>query len=84
MSEPVWPALVAEMRETFDDPSLVVERTTTAEDVDGWDSVTNIELMVALEARFGVSFRTGEIAGMRNVGELADAVARKSGRPAGV
>lgn len=84
MGEPVWPTLIAEIRDTFDDPSLVVERTTTAEDVDGWDSVSNIELMVALEARFGISFRTGEIAGMKNVGELVDAVARKSGRPAGI
>jgi acyl carrier protein len=84
MDDLVWPVLIDEIRETFDEPSLVVEPSTTAEDVEGWDSVSNIELMVALEARFGISFRTGEIASLKNVGELADAIARKTGLPAGV
>ena len=70
----VWDSLVVVMRETFDDRGLDVTRETTADDVDAWDSLSNVELMLALERRFGVRFYTGEIARMRNVGELADTI----------
>ena len=70
----VWDSLVVVMRETFDDGDLAVKRETTADDVDAWDSLSNVELMLALERRFGVRFYTGEIARMRNVGELADTI----------
>lgn len=83
MADPVWTDLIDEFRATFDDPDLTVGPDTTAEDVEGWDSVSNIELIVALEARFGVTFRTGDMAGMKNVGELAEVIAERSGRPLG-
>jgi acyl carrier protein len=70
----VWDSLVVVMRQTFDDRDLDVTRETTAGDVDSWDSLSNVELMLALEQRFGVRFYTGEIARMRNVGELADTI----------
>ncbi|HSA56546.1 MAG TPA: acyl carrier protein [Gemmatimonadaceae bacterium] len=73
----VWDGVVTVMRETFDDDRLEVSRETTADDVDGWDSLSNVELIVALESRFGVRFHTGEIARMRNVGELVDAIAKR-------
>ena len=49
---------------------VVLSNSTTAKDVDGWDSVTNVQIMVAVEQSFGIRFRTGELAGLRNVGEL--------------
>lgn len=70
----MWDSLVVVIRETFDDRALDVTRETTADDVDAWDSLSNVELMLALERRFGVRFYTGEIARMRNVGELADTI----------
>lgn len=70
----VWDSLVVVMRETFDDRGLDVTRDTTADDVEAWDSLSNVELMLALERKFGVRFYTGEIAGMRNVGELVDTI----------
>jgi len=69
--------LVAVFRETLDDPELELNRETTAEDVEDWDSVSNIQLMVSVERTFGLKLRTGEIAGLRNVGELADVIARR-------
>jgi len=69
--------LVAVFRETLDDPELELNRETTAEDVEDWDSVSNIQLMVSVERSFGLKLRTGEIAGLRNVGELADVIARR-------
>jgi acyl carrier protein len=70
----VWDSLVVVIRETFDDESIDVTRDTTADDIDAWDSLSNVELMLALEKRFGVRFYTGEIARMKNVGELVDTI----------
>ena len=70
----LWDSLVVAIRETFDDGNIDVTRDTTADDIDAWDSLANVELMVALEQRFGVRFYTGEIARMKNVGELADTI----------
>ena len=70
----LWEQLADAFRDTFDDPDLVLTRETTAEDVEGWDSVTNIQLLVTVEQAFGVKFRTGEIAGLANVGELFDLI----------
>jgi acyl carrier protein len=70
----VWDSLVLVMRETFDEPRLEVTRQTTADDIDAWDSLANVELMLAVEQRFRVRFYTGEIAKMRNVGELVDTI----------
>jgi acyl carrier protein len=67
-------------RETLDEPEIELKRETTAEDLEDWDSVSNIQLMVAVEQAFGLTLRTGEIAGLRNVGELMDVIA---GRLAG-
>ncbi|MEM1128944.1 MAG: acyl carrier protein [Pseudomonadota bacterium] len=84
MTRTVWTELVEELKETFDDDELDVSPVSTAADVEGWDSVSNIELIVALEARFGVSFRTGEMSGLKNLGELTTAIANKSGLPTGM
>ena len=59
------------LRDVFDDADLIVSAETTAADVDGWDSVVNVEVMVALERAFGVRFRTAELAGFENLGVLA-------------
>ena len=75
--EQIWEKVVSVMRENFDDDALVVERTTTAKDVSGWNSLAHIELLVALQAAFRMKFNTGEIASLKNVGELADTIARR-------
>ena len=54
----------------FDDDNVVVESSTTAADVEGWDSVSNIEVLVALEREFGIRFNTGEMATVANLGQL--------------
>ena len=52
---------------------------TTAKDIEGWDSLANIELLVAIEKSFSrVKFNTGEVASLRNVGELVAAIKRKT------
>ena len=76
----IWNTLVHVMRDTFDDDQLDVAPEMTARDVDGWDSLAHIELVVALESAFDVRFNTGEIAGLKNVGDLARAIETRVGR----
>jgi acyl carrier protein len=61
----------------FGDDALVIDAHTVAADVPGWDSLANVELMVEIEDAFGVRFRTGEIARLGSVGELAALIARR-------
>jgi acyl carrier protein len=60
--------------QVFDDEELVVTRETTAGDVEGWDSLTHVTLMLAIEKRFGVKFKSAQVASLKNVGELIDLV----------
>lgn len=64
-------------RQVFDDESLVLTRETTANDIDEWDSLTHMNLVVAVELKFGVKFALGELQTLRNVGDMADMVAKK-------
>lgn len=75
--EQIWEKVVSVMRENFDDDALPVTRTTTAKDVSGWNSLAHIELLVALQSAFRMKFNTGEIASLKNVGELADTITRR-------
>jgi acyl carrier protein len=64
------------MAEVFEEDDLVVTRTTSARDVPAWDSVMHVTLMIAVERAFGVRFKSGNVAGLKNVGELADLIDR--------
>ena len=68
-------------REVFEDPALVLNDRMTAEDVDGWDSLAHINLVIAIEKRLGVKFATAEISRLKedgsNVGTMLELVARK-------
>jgi acyl carrier protein len=57
-------------RDVFDDDSVHINEASSAEDFDEWDSLSNVNLMVATEMRFGVRFKTSEVEGLKNVGEL--------------
>jgi acyl carrier protein len=56
---------------------LTLSKATTAQDVDGWDSLMHINLIVAIEREFKIRFTTKEITALRNVGDLIDVIARK-------
>jgi len=57
-------------RDVFDDDEIVLADELTADDVDGWDSLAHVNLMIAVEMEFGVRFATTEIASMQDVGSL--------------
>ena len=64
-------------REIFDDDALVLEDTTVARDVPGWDSLTHVSLIVAIEREFKIRFTSGEITKLENVGALRKLVESK-------
>lgn len=68
-------------REVFDDDALEVAGETSATDIDGWDSLMHINLMIAFEKVFGIRFATAEIADLkepeRSVSDLVSIIERK-------
>ena len=65
------------IRDVFDDETLEVSETTTAEDIEEWDSLTNINLIVSVEKKFNIKFQIDEIGEMENVGALSDLIIKK-------
>ena len=61
----------------FDDDSIVLSRSLTADDVDGWDSLSHVNLLLAIELEFGIEFKAHEVQSFNNVGELMDNIAGK-------
>lgn len=66
-------------QQVFDDSSLSISRSTTANDIDEWDSLTHMNLIVAVELKFGIKFALGELQSLKNVGDLMDSITRKTG-----
>lgn len=61
-------------RDFFDDDELTLTPGMTAAEVEGWDSVATVELMIAVEREFGIRLRTGDIASLENVGQLCERI----------
>jgi acyl carrier protein len=68
------------LRDVFDNDNLVATPELTAPMVEGWDSLNNVRLFVAIEQALKLRFTAQEIAGLENVGELAALIRRKRGR----
>jgi acyl carrier protein len=52
-------------RQVFDDPTIVLKDEMTAADVEGWDSVTHIDLLIAVERAMGIKFATAEMSRLK-------------------
>ena len=61
-------------RSVFDDDELTVTRETTAADVEGWDSVMHVTLLINMEKAFGMKISSSSVAGLKSVGDLADLI----------
>lgn len=62
-------------REVFDNESITVSDSTTAKDINEWDSLTHITLISEIEEEFEVEFEMEDVTQMKNVGEIADKIA---------
>lgn len=75
----LMPDLNLIFQDSFGDDTLKVSRETTAQDVEGWDSLNHVVLMLAVERAFGVRFSSAEVDRMKTVGELHDLILRHQG-----
>ena len=64
-------------REELEQSDLVLTDETTAEDVEGWDSLSHVQLVAAMEEAFGIEFKSREILSWENVGDLIDSIQKK-------
>jgi acyl carrier protein len=69
MQDPIT-GLTAVFREVFDDDELQLKPEMTADDVDGWDSLAHIRLILSVQKAFGVKFSPVEMNRLKNVGDL--------------
>ena len=73
--------LLAKIRATLadllDNNELQLSESTVADDVDDWDSINHVRLLIELERQLGFRFRADEAGGLKNVGELIDLVQAK-------
>ena len=72
--EEIYGKLNEVFQDVFDDEDITVNDATVAADVDGWDSLEHINLIVAVERCFGIKFTMGETTGLKNVGEMVDKI----------
>jgi acyl carrier protein len=71
MDEPqIYQRLTEIFQEIFDEDSIEVTPKLSADDVDGWDSLTHIRLVLTIEKVFKIKFSTSEIVKLENVGDL--------------
>jgi acyl carrier protein len=79
MDEPQIYARLAEIfQDVFDDDSIVVNHDLSAKDVDGWDSLTHIRLILTVEKAFKIKFSTSDIGKLEKVGDLVALIKQRT------
>ncbi|MCH5193783.1 MAG: acyl carrier protein [Oscillospiraceae bacterium] len=76
--EDVYEKLHEVFRDIFDDDTIELNDETTADDIEDWDSLEHINLIIAVENKFGIKFGMGEVTTMKNVGEMADIILERA------
>ena len=72
--EEVFERLNKIFQDIFDDENIVVNDSTTANDIDGWDSLEQVNLIVEIENEFGIKFNIKQVDEMKNVGDMVNAI----------
>ena len=65
-------------RDILDNDEIELSESTVADDIDEWDSLTHIQLVVAIEKEFGIKFTSREILSWNNVGDMIKTIRNKS------
>jgi acyl carrier protein len=76
-TQEIYEKLTDIFQQVFDDDSIELTPALTAKEVDGWDSLTHIRLMLTIERAFMKKFSTSEIGNLKNVGDLVSLVESK-------
>jgi acyl carrier protein len=77
-------SLLPELQEifcdVFDQPDLIITRESNASTVEDWDSLAHINLVTAIEQKYGIKFALGELQELKNVGDMIDLMQKKLGK----
>lgn len=72
----VMKRLQAIFRDVFGDNELIIDRGTNSNDIDGWDSLTHITILEAVQDEFALNFSLDEMIELNDVGKIVDAIIR--------
>lgn len=75
--EDVKKTLNGVFQDVFGDPSIRISDGMMAKDIEGWDSLTHVNLIVAVEKKFKVAFTTKEVVALKNVGDFLQLILKK-------
>ena len=75
--EAVYEKLNKVFQDVFDDENIIVNDATTADDIEDWDSLEHINLVVAVEKQFNIKFNMGEVNDFKNVGDMVDIILKR-------
>lgn len=68
------------IREVLELPDLTVTKTTSAEEVDEWDSMTHLQIITTIEGHYKVRFALGELQALKNVGDMIELIQKKQNK----
>jgi acyl carrier protein len=74
----IYARLEKVFRDVFDDETIAIRPELTADQVEDWDSLNNIRLILSIEKSFGIKFSAAQTANLKNVGELVELVRTKT------
>jgi acyl carrier protein len=77
-NEQINEKLLVIFRQVFKDNNLVINETTTANDVERWDSLTHMTLIATIEDELKIKFKLKDLVNMKNVGDLINIVEQKT------
>jgi acyl carrier protein len=75
----IYAKLTTVFRDVFDDDTLELKAEMNADDVEEWDSLSHIRLILSVEREFGIRFSTVELGSLDTVGDLVGLIAKKMG-----
>ena len=78
MQDEILQAINRIFNDVLDDGEIVVTPATTSNDIESWDSLNHIQLVVAIEKHFKVRFTTGEIYAWKDVGDMCKTITERS------
>ncbi|MBQ8604310.1 MAG: acyl carrier protein [Oscillospiraceae bacterium] len=77
--EDIFAQLTEIFQDVFDDDEIVLTDDTTADDIEDWDSLEQINLLVAIEKQFKIKFQLADVSNLENVGAMVDLVEKLVG-----
>ena len=77
--EAIFEELTEIFRDIFDDEEIELTDETTSDDIEDWDSLEQINLLVAIEKKFSIKFQLAEVSHLANVGDMVDLVQKLVG-----